>query len=158
MIFLSLLLTIIPFPLLKQLQEIVILSVSLLFSTQTSSSVLLSIRSFSCRALRNSSIVTQTFLQLYSPLFSILGHGCNGSCSPRTQICLSGEQELFHFHLCINRRYHKNIVDLWSASYVPDTILSGFHVLSLILHKSLLCQCYYPHLSDRKLKPREMVK
>lgn len=107
MIFLSLLLTIIPFPFLKQLQEIRILSVSLLFSTQTSSSVLLSISRFSCRALSNIPIVIQTFLQLYPPLFSILGHGCNGSCSPRTQICLSGEQELFHFHLCVNSRYHK---------------------------------------------------
>lgn len=157
MIFLSLLLTIIPFPFLKQLQEIGILSVSLLFSTQTSSSVLLSISRFSCRALSNIPIVIQTFLQLYPPLFSILGHGCNGSCSPRTQICLSGEQELFHFHLCVNSMYHKKIVDVWSASCVPDTILSGFHVLSLILHKNLLSQCYYSHLSDRKLKPREVV-
>lgn len=157
MIFLSLLLTIIPFPFLKQLQEIGILSVSLLLSTQTSSSVLLSISRFSCRALSNIPIVIQTFLQLYPPLFSILGHGCNGSCSPRTPICLSGEQKLFHFHLCVNSRYHKNIVDVWSASCVPDTILSSFHVLSLILHKNLLSQCYYPHLSDRKLKPREMV-
>lgn len=119
------------------------------------------------RAMHNSSILTQTFLQICFSLFSILGHAGNVFCSPRAQISLwrigiipslgiPFHGNIFICALIADIATHK--MQIHGVPVCVGHCLKCLHVFSLILQTNLLRQYHYPRLSVRKLKARETGK